>query len=58
MEKLWNGRFSSETDKLADIFNSSLPVDKNVSTGYYGEHSTPQCWSNAILFPKRRRQDY
>lgn len=28
MEKLWNGRFSSETDKLADIFNSSLPVDK------------------------------
>ncbi|HHT83394.1 MAG: argininosuccinate lyase [Christensenellales bacterium] len=30
MEKLWNGRFSSETDKLADIFNSSLPVDKKM----------------------------
>lgn len=28
MSKLWNGRFTIETDKLADEYNTSLPVDK------------------------------
>lgn len=30
MEKLWGGRFSAETDKLVDDFNSSIRFDKRM----------------------------
>lgn len=30
MAKLWSGRFETDTDKLADEFNTSLPVDKKM----------------------------
>ncbi|MFW5780001.1 MAG: argininosuccinate lyase [Bacillota bacterium] len=30
MAKLWKGRFEEDTDKLADEFNTSLPIDKKM----------------------------
>lgn len=30
MTKLWSGRFSLEQDELADLYNTSLPIDKNL----------------------------